>query len=56
MTRVVFRLIAGIFTPKQLRPGYPCLSGTRVSGSDSASTASHPVGYPVPNFEAGVQL
>ena len=31
-------------------PGY---SGTRVPGSGSASTAPHPVGYPVPNFEAG---
>ena len=30
--------------------------GTRVPGSGSASTASPPVGYPVPNFEAGVQL
>ena len=34
----------------------PVSSGTRVPGSGSASTAPHPVGYPVPNFEAGVQL
>ena len=31
-------------------------SGTRVPGSGSTSTAPHPVGYPVPNVEAGVQL
>ena len=37
-------------------PGYPCLPGTRVPGFGSASTAFHPVGYPVPMFEAGVQL
>ena len=39
-------------------PGYPVpvYSGTRVPGSGSASTAPHPVGYPVLNFEAGVQL
>ena len=29
---------------------------TRVPGSGSASNAPHPVGCPVPNFEAGVQL
>ena len=33
-------------------PGYPVSSGTRVPGFGSASTAPHPVGYTVPNFEA----
>ena len=28
-------------------------AGTRVPGSGSASTAPHPVGCPIPNFEAG---
>ena len=28
---------------------------TRVPGFGSASTASHPIGYPVTNFEAGEQ-
>ena len=34
----------------------PVSAGTRVPGPGSASTVPHPVGYPVPNFEAGVQL
>ena len=38
----------------------PVSAGTRVPGSGygsgSALTAPHPVGYPVPNFEAGVHL
>ena len=37
-------------------PGYPCLPCARVPGYSYASTAPHQVGYPVPNFEAGVQL
>ena len=32
----------------------PVSAGARVPGS--ALTTPHPVGYPVPNFEAGVQL
>ena len=34
----------------------PVSAGTRVPGSGSALTAPHRVGYPVPNFEAGLQL
>ena len=34
----------------------PVSAWAQVPRSGSASTASHPVGYPVPNLEAWVQL